>query len=185
MVAMTNAARTIDNGGLYEKQDYTRSAGTARRAYTKQGNKQEVEKGQKVFTKDRVAQSSCVDEVEEDFMFTLQKEHPTYQRRGRGRKQPLRDDNYMEDEEGGKVNEKEAESTIKQYLAEVGCYPLLTVEQEMALAQRAIEGEAEAQHHLIEANLRLVVSIARRYSTHNIALLDLIQEGNLGLLRAA
>ena len=185
MVAMINAARTIDNVSLYEKQDQTWSAGTLRRAYTNQGNKQEVEKDKKVFTKDRVAQSSCVDEVEEDFMHTLHKDRPAYQHRGRGHKQALRDEEYMEDEEGGKVNEKEAESTIKQYLAEVGCYPLLTVEQEMALAQRAIEGEAEAQHRLIEANLRLVVSIARRYSTHNIALLDLIQEGNLGLLRAA
>jgi RNA polymerase primary sigma factor len=187
MVAMTHATRTIDDSSLYEKQEASQAQPIvpAQRSYINRKNKQEVEKGKKIFTKDIVEHSSYVEEVEEGFIHILQKGRKAYQGRGRGHKQALGDEEYIEDEEGGKVYAKEAESTIKQYLAEIGCYPLLTVEQEMALAQRAIDGDAEAQHRLIEANLRLVVSIARRYSTHNIALLDLIQEGNLGLLRAA
>ncbi|SRR6266487_463638 len=187
MVAMREAARTIDNAGLCEKPEtYQRQPTvTGRRTCITRKNKQGAEKGQKIFTKDIVEQSSYVDEEEEGFIYTLQKGRTAYQRRGKGHAQALRDEEYTEDEEGGKAREKEAESTIKQYLTEVGCYPLLTAEQEMALAQRAIDGDSEAQHRLVEANLRLVVSVARRYSTHSIALLDLIQEGNLGLLRAA
>jgi RNA polymerase primary sigma factor len=93
------------------------------------------------------------------------------------------DEEDEEDEEQEKT--KEADNAIRQYLAEVGRYPLLTGEQEMALAQRTARGDLEAQQRLVEANLRLVVSFAKRYTTHGIALLDLIQEGNLGLIRAA
>lgn len=76
------------------------------------------------------------------------------------------------------------ENAIRQYLGEIGRYPLLTAEQESRLAQRVIEGDIEAQQRLVEANLRLVVSIAKRYTNQGIALLDLVQEGNLGLIRA-
>ena len=93
---------------------------------------------------------------------------------------------YLDDEEDEEQdNEKEADNAIRQYLAEVGRYPLLTAEQEMILAQRTARGDLQAQQRLVEANLRLVVSFAKRYTTHGIALLDLIQEGNLGLIRAA
>lgn len=93
----------------------------------------------------------------------------------------------LDDSEGweGQPSEKRSENAIRQYLGEIGRIPLLTAEQELALAWRAAEGDLEAQHRLIEANLRLVVSIARRYTSPEIALLDLVQEGNLGLLRAA
>jgi RNA polymerase primary sigma factor len=63
-------------------------------------------------------------------------------------------------------------------------YPLLTSEQELMLAERVARGEQRARQHLIEANLRLVVSIAKRYSNQGLPLLDLIQEGNIGLMRA-
>ena len=183
MVAMRKATRTIDETHLSEKQEVRqrRASMKASRAYKK--NTQE--KGQKIITNTMVEQSSYVDEEEEGFVSMLQKGRAAYERRGRTRAQDLHDEDYNEDEEGGKADEKEADSTIKQYLTEIGSYPLLTAEQETTLAQRARNGDSEARHHLIESNLRLVVSVARRYSTHSIALLDLIQEGNLGLLRAA
>jgi RNA polymerase primary sigma factor len=93
---------------------------------------------------------------------------------------------YLDEENDDEPEkEKEADNTIRQYLAEVGRYALLTAEQELMLAQRALTGDMDAQQQLIEANLRLVVSFAKRYTTHGIGLLDLIQEGNLGLIRAA
>ncbi|HTI13355.1 MAG TPA: sigma-70 family RNA polymerase sigma factor [Dictyobacter sp.] len=96
------------------------------------------------------------------------------------------DDEYLdEDEEITDDDEGDVDNAIRQYLAEIGRYPLLTAEQEMRLAQRIIIGEIEAQQRLVEANLRLVVSIAKRYNNHGVSLLDLIQEGNLGLIRAA
>jgi RNA polymerase primary sigma factor len=90
-----------------------------------------------------------------------------------------------EEEEEEIEDENEVDNAIRQYLAEIGRYPLLTCEQEMSIARRVVEGDMEAQQRLVEANLRLVVSIAKRYNNHGISLLDLIQEGNLGLIRAA
>ena len=71
---------------------------------------------------------------------------------------------------------------VRMYLKEIGKVPLLTAEQEQELAQRMLEGDEEAKAQLIEANLRLVVSIAKRYLGRGMQFLDLIQEGNLGLL---
>jgi RNA polymerase primary sigma factor len=71
-----------------------------------------------------------------------------------------------------------------QYLSDIGSGQLLTFEEEQQLAQRIKMGDARAKHLFIEANLKLVVSIAKRYQGHGLALEDLIQEGNLGLLRA-
>ena len=73
---------------------------------------------------------------------------------------------------------------IHMYLKEIGQVPLLTPEQEVELAKRAAEGDEEAKKQLEEANLRLVVSIAKHYTGHDMSLMDLIQEGNLGLIRA-
>jgi RNA polymerase primary sigma factor len=87
-------------------------------------------------------------------------------------------------EEKPHKEENEHEDAVRQYLKEIGVYPLLTAEQEKQLGRRIAEGDMVAQQHLIEANLRLVVNIAKRYVDHGIPLLDLIQEGNLGLLRA-
>jgi RNA polymerase primary sigma factor len=97
---------------------------------------------------------------------------------------------YMEDDEGaveeGEYSEDDSvDNAIRQYLGEIGRYPLLTAEQELNIARHVAEGDVEAQQHLVEANLRLVVSIAKRYNNHGISLLDLVQEGNLGLIRAS
>jgi RNA polymerase primary sigma factor len=94
------------------------------------------------------------------------------------------DDAYTDEEGEEQADEESVDNAIRQYLAEIGRYPLLTAEQEMALALRVVEGDMEAQQRLVEANLRLVVSIAKRYNHHGISLLDLTQEGNLGLMRA-
>ena len=74
---------------------------------------------------------------------------------------------------------------VKTYLKEIGRVPLLTAGQEMALAKAARAGDAEARRALSEANLRLVVSVAKRYAGRGLPFLDLIQEGNLGLMKAA
>ena len=73
---------------------------------------------------------------------------------------------------------------VKVYLYEIGRVPLLTSEEESSLAQRIGQGDEEAKKILNEANLRLVVSIAKRYVGRGLLFLDLIQEGNLGLIKA-
>ncbi len=73
---------------------------------------------------------------------------------------------------------------VRMYLKEIGRVPLLTAEEEIMLAKRMEEGDEEAQKRLAEANLRLVVSIAKRYVGRGMLFLDLIQEGNLGLIKA-
>ncbi|MBO5484076.1 MAG: RNA polymerase sigma factor RpoD [Lachnospiraceae bacterium] len=76
------------------------------------------------------------------------------------------------------------EDPVRMYLKEIGKVPLLTAEEEVELARRMEEGDAEAKKKLAEANLRLVVSIAKRYVGRGMLFLDLIQEGNLGLIKA-
>ncbi|WP_028022939.1 RNA polymerase sigma factor RpoS [Enterovibrio calviensis] len=70
------------------------------------------------------------------------------------------------------------------YLSEIGYSPLLTAEEEVLYARRALRGDEAARKRMIESNLRLVVKISRRYSNRGLALLDLVEEGNLGLIRA-
>lgn len=77
-----------------------------------------------------------------------------------------------------------ADDSVRLYLREIGKIPLLSSEEELALAQRVVSGEKEAKDKMAEANMRLVVSIAKRYVGRGLDLLDLIQEGNTGLLRA-
>jgi len=73
---------------------------------------------------------------------------------------------------------------VRMYLKEIGKVPLLSADEEIELAQRMAEGDEEAKRRLAEANLRLVVSIAKRYVGRGMLFLDLIQEGNLGLIKA-
>ena len=76
------------------------------------------------------------------------------------------------------------EDPVRMYLKEIGKVPLLSADEETALAKRMEEGDEEAKRRLAEANLRLVVSIAKRYVGRGMLFLDLIQEGNLGLIKA-
>ena len=85
------------------------------------------------------------------------------------------------------ANERLAEATtdaMSVYLREISRYPLLTAEEEVALAKRVELGDAAAKERMVNSNLRLVVSIARRYRGSELSLLDLVQEGTLGLIRA-
>lgn len=77
-----------------------------------------------------------------------------------------------------------SEDSIQMYLREIGRIPLLTAEEEVSLAKRKERGDKEGERKMIEANLRLVVSIAKKFVGKQLSLLDLIQEGNIGLFRA-
>lgn len=82
------------------------------------------------------------------------------------------------------IDDDVADDSVRLYLREIGKIPLLSSEEELALAHRVIAGEKRAKDKMAEANMRLVVSIAKRYVGRGLDLLDLIQEGNTGLLRA-
>ena len=77
------------------------------------------------------------------------------------------------------------DDSMKMYLKEIGKIPLLSRQEELDIAKRVCEGDEEAKKILVESNLKLVVSIARKYARKEMAMLDLIQEGTLGLIRAA
>ena len=109
------------------------------------------------------------------------------------------DDSNTNDDTDDEVEDKESEEVeidlsvpegvsiddpVRMYLKEIGRVPLLTAEEEVALAKRMQDGDEEAQKRLAEANLRLVVSIAKRYVGRGMLFLDLLQEGNLGLIKA-
>lgn len=89
------------------------------------------------------------------------------------------DDDDLEVPEGVSVDDP-----VRMYLKEIGKVPLLTAEEEVELAKRMEQGDESAKQQLTEANLRLVVSIAKRYVGRGMLFLDLIQEGNLGLIKA-
>ena len=78
----------------------------------------------------------------------------------------------------------DVDEPIKMYLREIGQIPLLTYEEEIGLAQKVLENDEEAKQKLIESNLRLVVSIAKKHTNRGLKMLDLIQEGNMGLMKA-
>ena len=86
--------------------------------------------------------------------------------------------------EGPASEQAPAEDPLKLYVRQIGGGPLLTREEERELARRKDEGDEEAKKRLIESNLRLVMAITRNYTKASVPLLDLIQEGNLGLIRA-
>ena len=102
------------------------------------------------------------------------------------------EDSNMDSSDGSKHSETSApkmetsstDDPVKVYLKEIGIVPLLSPEEELELAKRIAEGDEKARKRLSEANLRLVVSIAKRYLGRGMHFLDLIQEGNLGLIKA-
>ncbi len=91
----------------------------------------------------------------------------------------------LEDDDGtAPLDELVTEDHIRMYLKEIGKVPLLETDKEIELSRKMLEGDEEAKKILVEANLRLVVSIAKRYMGRGMYFLDLIQEGNLGLIKA-
>ncbi len=99
--------------------------------------------------------------------------------RTRGAEEQARPPRWTED--GGRRGE---DTSLRQYLNQIGKVPLLTAQEEVELAKRIEAGDEAARRRMIESNLRLVVSIARRYVGRGLGLNDLIQEGNFGLMRA-
>ena len=103
----------------------------------------------------------------------------------------LEDDDFSKEEEGEEIDLDAVdllegigtEDPVRMYLKEIGTVPLLTAEEEYSLAMKKQEGDEYAKQRLIEANLRLVVSIAKRYTGSGMRFLDLVQEGNLGLIK--
>ncbi|MCI6888270.1 MAG: RNA polymerase sigma factor RpoD [Lachnospiraceae bacterium] len=99
------------------------------------------------------------------------------------------DDSFMKDVEDIDLDAVDllegigTEDPVRMYLKEIGTVPLLSADEEMTLAKRKAEGDEHAKERLIEANLRLVVSIAKRYTGRGMSFLDLVQEGNLGLIK--
>ncbi len=99
----------------------------------------------------------------------------------------LEPDSFVEQEEPEPVEPERPTTTddsLRMYLRDIGRIPLLSAAEEVSLAKRMERGDMEAKSRLVEANLRLVVSIAKRYLGRGLSFLDLIQEGNLGLIRA-
>lgn len=94
------------------------------------------------------------------------------------------EDEDKEDKNQIVIKEIDVGDPVKMYLKEIGKVPLLTREEEVELAKRIEAGDEEAKKHLAEANLRLVVSIAKKHIGRGMSFLDLIQEGNLGLIKA-
>ena len=103
----------------------------------------------------------------------------------------LDDDSFMKDVEEEEIDLDAVdllegigtEDPVRMYLKEIGTVPLLTADEELLLAQRKADGDEAAKERLIEANLRLVVCIAKRYTGRGMSFLDLVQEGNLGLIK--
>ena len=86
--------------------------------------------------------------------------------------------------EGGQGLSRDGDMSLRLYLREISETPLLTLPEETALAKRIHKGDAAAREHMIKANLRLVVKIAKDYDGMGLPLLDMINEGNMGLMRA-
>jgi len=101
------------------------------------------------------------------------------------------DDDYRDDKDGEDIDLDAidllegigTEDPVRMYLKEIGTVSLLSADEELRLAKRKAEGDESAKERLIEANLRLVVSIAKRYTGRGMSFLDLVQEGNLGLIK--
>ena len=116
--------------------------------------------------------------AEDDDIRALNLDHPGSDQAGsRGARKSVKNHRH------GAFSDTDLDAT-RLYLSEIGFTPLLTAEQEVTFARQARGGDADARKRMIESNLRLVVKIARRYMNQGLALLDLIEEGNLGLIRA-
>ena len=127
------------------------------------------------------------DQVEDFYTYVV--EHSIELVEGEQHKTPPRQEVQPEEEKLPQVPKLDLTvepslDSLRLYLREIGKVPLLTADQEVSLAKRIERGDMSAKTHMIEANLRLVVSIAKGYLGRGLSFLDLIQEGSLGLIRA-
>ncbi len=127
-----------------------------------------------------------LDQLDELFRFCLENEIEVIENLEEEKEQlkEKRSDILKEIEELKRLKDKTLIDPVRMYLKEIGRVNLLTAEDEIELAQRVEKGDKEAKKRLIKSNLRLVVSIAKKYINRGLSLLDLIQEGNQGLIRA-
>lgn len=102
----------------------------------------------------------------------------------RAEQDQAQDDTELSDALASSSKQQRKLDATQMYLSEIGFSPLLSAEEEVYYARRALRGDEASRKRMIESNLRLVVKIARRYNNRGLALLDLIEEGNLGLIRA-
>ena len=98
--------------------------------------------------------------------------------------EPIEDDDVVVDADTSVDDSNGVDDSVKMYLKEIGKIELLNADQEREIAQRMADGDEDAKEMLINSNLRLVVSIAKKYMNRGLSLLDLIQEGNIGLIKA-
>ncbi len=98
--------------------------------------------------------------------------------------EPIEDDDVVVDADTSVDDSNGVDDSVKMYLKEIGKIDLLEPEEERIIAQKMAEGDEDAKETLINSNLRLVVSIAKKYMNRGLSLLDLIQEGNIGLIKA-
>ncbi|MBO4426729.1 MAG: sigma-70 family RNA polymerase sigma factor, partial [Clostridiales bacterium] len=98
--------------------------------------------------------------------------------------EPIDDDDAVVDTDTSVDDSNGVDDSVKMYLKEIGKIDLLEPEEERIIAQKMAEGDEDAKETLINSNLRLVVSIAKKYMNRGLSLLDLIQEGNIGLIKA-
>lgn len=113
-----------------------------------------------------------IDEVDEQELLSMEQSAPDDS------------DEAFEEILANRVNYQKKMDATQLYLSEIGYSPLLTAEEEVHFSRLARKGDSKARARMIESNLRLVVKIARRYTNRGLALLDLVEEGNLGLIRA-
>lgn len=113
-----------------------------------------------------------IDEIDEQALLSMEQSAPEDS------------DEAFEEILANRVNYQKKMDATQLYLSEIGYSPLLTAEEEVHFSRLARKGDAKARARMIESNLRLVVKIARRYTNRGLALLDLVEEGNLGLIRA-
>lgn len=99
--------------------------------------------------------------------------------------QPLHSSDKSKREETGSLSRRATKSSFDAYIAEIKDFPQLTREEEMSLGAKALRGDPQARKILIESNLKLVIAIAKRYLLSGVSIMDLIEEGNIGLMKAA
>ena len=122
--------------------------------------------------------------VNDDFAALEDDNEPVFND-GQDRVEFIEEEEEDQEEEKVQVERGSADDSVKIYLQQIGKVKLLNSEEEIELAKRIAEGDEDAKAKLVQANLRLVVSIAKKYIGRGLSFLDLIQEGNLGLIRAA
>ena len=137
---------------------------------------------------EQTTQSVSPKETERDDEDTLDTDEDEAELEDEIAKEAAEEETESDDNEDGFEDVVYAEltgtDTVRDYLKQIGTIPLLTREEELELAEKAANGDEAAKERMISSNLRLVVSIAKKYAGYGVPFMDLIQEGNIGLMKA-